>query len=104
MIHQQKYVKELLKWFGMESAKPVDTPIRALTRLVVDDGSPLVGEKYYRGMIRLLLYLTTSRPDIVYSVCSCACFQSNPKQAHLKAVKLILIYLKHTSDLALWYP
>jgi len=51
MIHQQKYVKELLKWFGTESAKPIDTAISPSTRLVVDDGSPLVGEKSYRGMI-----------------------------------------------------
>ena len=55
-------------------------------------------------MIGSLLYLTTSRPDIVFSVGLCAHFQSNPKETHLKAVKRILIYLKHTPDLALWYP
>ena len=51
MIHQQKYVKELLKRFGMESAKPIDTPMSSTTRLVMDDGSPPVEEKSYRGMI-----------------------------------------------------
>jgi len=61
MIHQQKYVKELLKWFGTESAKPIDTHIPPLNRLVVDDGSSSVGEKSYRGMIGSLLYLTASR-------------------------------------------
>ena len=66
MIHQQKYVKELLKRFEMESAKPIDTPISPLTRLVVDDGSPSVGKNSYRGMIGSLLYLTASRPDIIY--------------------------------------
>ena len=95
ITHQQKYVKELLKRFGMESAKPIDTPISPSTRLVVDDRSPLVGEKSYRGMIGSLLYLTAGRPDIVYSVCLCARFQSNPKETHLKAVKWILRYLKH---------
>ena len=55
-------------------------------------------------MIESLLYLTTSRPDIVFSVGLCARFQSNPKETHLKAVKRILRYLKYTSDLALWYP
>jgi len=40
MIHQQKYVKELIKRFGMESAKPINTPISPSTRLVMDDGSP----------------------------------------------------------------
>ena len=70
MIHQQKYVKELLKRFGMESAKPMDTPISPSTRLVMDDGSPSVNEKSYRGMIGSL-DLTASRPDIVFSVGLC---------------------------------
>ena len=104
MIHQQKYIKELLKRYGMESAKPIDTPISPSTRLVMDDGSPSVEEKLYRGMIGSLLYLTASRPDIVFSVGLCARFQSNPKESHLKAVKRILRYLKHTPDLSLWYP
>ena len=65
MIHQQKYVKELLKRFGMESAKPIDTPISPSTRLEMDDGSPSVEDKYYRGMIGSLLYLTASRLFLV---------------------------------------
>jgi len=104
MIHQQKYVKELIKRFEMESAKPIDTPISHSTRLVVDDGSPSVEEKSYGGMIGSLLYLTVSKPDIVFSVGLCARFQSNPNEIHLKAVKWILRYLKYTSDLALSYP
>jgi len=104
MIHQQKYVKELIKRFGMESAKPIDTPISPSTRLVEDDGGPSVEEKLYRGMIGSLLYLTASRPDIVFNVGLSARFQSNPKETHLKAVKWILRYLKHNPDLALWYP
>ena len=88
----------------MESAKPIDTPISLSTRLVEDDGSPLVEEKLYRGVIRSLLYLTASRPDIIFSVGLSARFQSNPKETHLKAVKRILRYLKHTPDIALWYP
>ena len=77
MIHQQKYIKELLKRFRMESAKLIDTPISPSTRLVMDDGSLSVEEKSYRGMIRLLLYLTASRPDIVFSVGLCAVFSLN---------------------------
>ena len=68
MIHQQKYVNELIKRFGMESAKPIDTPISPSTRLVEDDRSPSVEEKLYRGMIGSLPYLTASRLDIVFSV------------------------------------
>ena len=55
-------------------------------------------------MIGSLLYLTASRPDIMYSVCLCARFQSQPKESHLNAVKRIFKYLKGTSDLGLFYP
>ncbi|XP_075092055.1 secreted RxLR effector protein 161-like [Nicotiana tabacum] len=57
----------------------------------------------YKGIIGSLLYLTTSRPDIVFSVVLCARFQSNPKESHLKAAKRILRYLKVTQDLVLYY-
>ena len=60
--------------------------------------------KQYRGMIGSLLYLSSSRPDIMFSVCMCAGFQSNPKQSHLSAVKGIIIYLLGTINLGLWYP
>jgi len=104
MIHQQKYVEELIKRFGMESAKPIDTLISPSTRFVMDDGTPSVEEKSYRDMIGSLLYLTATRPDIVFSVGLCVRFQSKPKETHLKIVKQILRYLKHTPDLTLWYP
>ena len=87
LIHQQKYIKELLKKFGMDSSKPTDTPISPSTKLVIDDGCPSVKEKLYRGMIGSLLYLTASKPDIIFSVGLCARFQSKPNKSHLKAVK-----------------
>ena len=59
--------------------------------------------KFYKGMISSLLYLTASRPDIIFSVCLCACFQSNPKESHLNAVKRFLRYLNGTQTLGLWY-
>jgi len=68
----------------MDSAKPIDTPISPSTRLTMDDGSPSVEEKTYRGMIRSLLYLTASRPDIVFSVRLCVRFQSKPNETTLK--------------------
>ena len=71
----------------MDSSKPIDTPISPSTKLVMDDGSPSVEEKLYRGMIGSLLYLTASKPDIVFSVGLCARFQSNPKETYLTAVK-----------------
>ena len=60
--------------------------------------------KQYRGMIGSLLYLSASRPDIMFSVCMCARFQSNPKQSHLSVVKRIIRYLVGTMNLGLLYP
>ena len=59
--------------------------------------------KQYRGIIGSLIYLSASRPDIMFSVCMCARFQSNPKQSHLIAVKRIIRYLLGTINLGLWY-
>ncbi|GJS78549.1 retrovirus-related pol polyprotein from transposon TNT 1-94 [Tanacetum coccineum] len=58
----------------------------------------------YRGMIGCLLYLTASRPDIMFSICLCARFQEAPKTSHLEAVKRIFRYIKGTMHLGLWYP
>ncbi|GKA69604.1 hypothetical protein Tco_0775668 [Tanacetum coccineum] len=55
-------------------------------------------------MIGSLLYLTSSRPDIMFSVCLCALFQEDPKTSHLEAVKRIFRYIKGTTHLGLWYP
>ncbi|CAM8918128.1 unnamed protein product [Rhodiola kirilowii] len=103
-IHQQKYVKEILKKFGMESAKTCATPMSPNDTLAKDESSPRVDPTLYRGMIGSLLYLTASRPDILFSVCLCARFQADPRETHVKAVKRILRYLKGTDDLCLLYP
>ncbi|CAM8881719.1 unnamed protein product [Rhodiola kirilowii] len=58
---------------------------------------------HHRGMIGSLLYLTASRPDILFSVCLCARFPTDPRETHVKAVKRILRYLKGTDDLCLFY-
>ena len=58
----------------------------------------------YRGIIGYLLYLTTSRPDIVFSIEMCARFEACPRESHLKVSKKIMRYLKKTGDLVLFYP
>ncbi|XP_075076384.1 putative mitochondrial protein AtMg00240 [Nicotiana tabacum] len=70
----------------------------------MDEPSSTVNETMYRGIIGSLLYLTVSKLDIVFSVCLCVGFQSNPKESHMKAAKRILRYLKGTQDLVLYYP
>ena len=61
-----------------------------------DASGNMVDEKLYRSMIGSLLYVTASRPDDMFSVCMCARFQASPRESHLKAIKRILRYLKHT--------
>ncbi|XP_070022750.1 secreted RxLR effector protein 161-like [Nicotiana sylvestris] len=102
-ICQQKYIRELLKRFDMEASKVIDNTIATATRLDMDETGSLMNESMYRGIIGSLLYLTASRPDIVFSVGLCARFQSNPNESHLKAAKRILRYLKGTQDLVLYY-
>ena len=103
-VHQSKYTKNLLKRFGYEDVKPKPTPMNQNSKLTSDESGKDVDIKRYRGMIGCLLYLTASRPDIMFSVCVCARFQSKPKESHLNAVKRIFRYLSGTINLGLFYP
>uniref|UniRef100_A0A1S4CJ59 Uncharacterized mitochondrial protein AtMg00810-like n=1 Tax=Nicotiana tabacum TaxID=4097 RepID=A0A1S4CJ59_TOBAC len=92
-ISQTKYPKELIKKFGMSNAKAIGTPMSPSTALDEDKNSKSVDEIMYRGMIASLLYLTTSRPDIMFTVCKCARYPLAPKEYHLTAIKRIIRYL-----------
>ncbi|GJY45965.1 putative ribonuclease H-like domain-containing protein [Tanacetum coccineum] len=80
------------------------TPIESNKPLVKDEDGEDVDVHVYRSMIGSLMYLTASRPDIMFAVCACARFQVTPKASHLNAVKRIFRYLKHQPKLGLWYP
>jgi hypothetical protein len=103
-ISQTKYIQDILNKFGMKDAKPIKTAMGTNGHLDLDTGGKSVDQKVYRSMIGSLLYLCASRPDIMLSVCMCARFQSDPKEAHLRAVKRILRYLVYTPKFGLWYP
>nr|KYP31691.1 Retrovirus-related Pol polyprotein from transposon TNT 1-94 [Cajanus cajan] len=103
-ISQSKYCNELLKKFGIEGCKEVATPISSTCNLDLDEKGIVVENSKYRVIIGSLLYLTASRPDIMFVVCLCARFQANPKESHMKSVKRILKYLKGTTNVGLWYP
>jgi hypothetical protein len=103
-FNQSKYIKEMLKKFGLEDSKLMKTPMSTEVKLTKDDEGESVDNTKYRGMIGSLLYLTASRPDIMFSVCLCARFQEDPKTSHLEAVKRIFRYVKGTIHLGLWYP
>ncbi|XP_058762245.1 secreted RxLR effector protein 161-like [Vicia villosa] len=87
----------------MNEAKTIETPMATNGKLEKDESDKDVVVKAYRGMIGSLLYLTASRPDIMFSVCMCARYISCPKELHLKAVKRILRYLRGTFKYGLWY-
>ncbi|GKD17325.1 putative ribonuclease H-like domain-containing protein [Tanacetum coccineum] len=103
-ISQDKYVAEILKKFDFVSVKTASTPIETQKPLVKDEEASDVDVHLYRSMIGSLMYLTASRPDIMFAVCACSRFQVNPKTSHLSAVKRIFRYLKGKPKLGLWYP
>ena len=103
-ISQEKYAKDVVSKFGLTTASGKPTPMATNEYLSKEDLSKDVDQKLYRGMIRSLLYITASRPDIMHSVCLCARYQSQPKETHLKAVKRIIRYVNHTFDYGLFYP
>ncbi|GJY77929.1 putative ribonuclease H-like domain-containing protein [Tanacetum coccineum] len=103
-ISQDKYVDEILKKFGFSTVKTASTPMETSKPLMKDENAEDVDVHLYRSMIGSLMYLTSSRPDIMFVVCACARFQVTPKVLHLHAVKRIFRYLKGQPKLGLWYP
>jgi hypothetical protein len=102
-VHQGKYTKDLLRKFDMGETKPLSMPMSTTTALDEDKEGEAVDQKEYRSMIRSLLYLTAMRPDIQFTVCLCACFQSSPRTSHRQAVKRIMRYLRFTPEFGFWF-
>nr|GEX17438.1 putative reverse transcriptase, RNA-dependent DNA polymerase [Tanacetum cinerariifolium] len=101
---QDKYVDEIFKKFGFSTVKTLSTPMETSKPLMKDENVEDVDVHLYRLMIGSLMYLTSSRPDIMFVVCACARFQVKPKVLHLHAIKRIFRYLKGQPKLGLWYP
>jgi hypothetical protein len=96
-----KYTRDILKKFGMNKAKPIKMFMGTNDHLNLDLGGTSVDQKAYRSMIRSLLYLCASKPNIMLSVCMCARFQATPKDCHLRAAKRIMRDLVLTPNLGL---
>ncbi|KAJ9539364.1 LOW QUALITY PROTEIN: hypothetical protein OSB04_032097 [Centaurea solstitialis] len=103
LINQSKYIGDLLKRFHMDTSSVAKTPMASGTLIGSDPKGKPLDQKTYRAIIGSLLYLTASRPDIMFATCFCARFQANPKESHMMAVKRILRYLKGTPNRGLWY-
>ncbi|GJZ50029.1 hypothetical protein Tco_0604219 [Tanacetum coccineum] len=103
-ISQDKYVAEILKKIDFANVKTASIPIKTQKPLVKDEEASDMDVHLYRSMIGSLMYLTASRPDIMFAVCACSRFQVTPKSSHLSDVKRIFRYLKGKPKLGLWYP
>nr|GEY91502.1 hypothetical protein [Tanacetum cinerariifolium] len=99
-----KYTLEILHKHGMDKGQSIGTPMAMKPKLDADLSGNPVDQTDYCSKTRSLMYLTSSRPDIVQAVCFCARYQSRPTEKHLKEVKRIFRYLKGTVNMGLWYP
>ncbi|GJT16061.1 retrovirus-related pol polyprotein from transposon TNT 1-94 [Tanacetum coccineum] len=93
----------LLKKYRIESCDPVDTPMVEKSKLDEDPQGKVVDPTHYRAMVGTFMYLTSSRPELVYIVCMCARYQAHPTKKHLHAVKRIFRYLRGTVNQGIWY-
>nr|GFA17960.1 hypothetical protein [Tanacetum cinerariifolium] len=103
LISQDKYVAKILRKFGLTDRESASTPIDTEKPLLKDPDGKDVDVHTYRSMIGSLMYLTSSRLDIMFAICACAHFQVTPKASHLHAFKRIFRYLKGKPHLGLWY-
>nr|GEV98564.1 hypothetical protein [Tanacetum cinerariifolium] len=101
-INQAKYAQEKLTKHDMTSCDSIGT-LMATKHLDADLSGTLVDQTKYHSMVKVLMYLTASRPDIVHATCYCACYQAKPTEKHLTAVKRIFWYLNDTINMGLWY-
>jgi CRISPR/Cas system Type II protein with McrA/HNH and RuvC-like nuclease domain len=102
-VHQAKYTKDIVRKFKMEDSKAMTTPMSKTTTPNANEQGEHVDQKEYRSMIGSLLYLTTTRPDIQFSVCLCAHFVASPRTSYRQVVKRIFRYLRHIRDFDHWY-
>ena len=102
-IFQEKYAKNLVKRFVLDSKMHASTLMSFLAKLSSDLAGVKVNPTLYRSIIGSLLYLTASRSDISFSVGVCAHFQAASNESHMTAVKRIIRYVNETSDYGIWY-
>ncbi|GJR26108.1 retrovirus-related pol polyprotein from transposon TNT 1-94 [Tanacetum coccineum] len=102
-FNQAKYALEILKKHGMEKCDTIGTPMATKPKLDADLSGKLVDQTDYHSKIGSLMYLASSRPDIVQAVCYFARYQASPTEKHLKEVKRIFRYLRGTINMGLYY-
>ena len=96
-VCQRKYVHDVLSRFGMKDCNAVKNPIVPGTKLSRNDAGPKVDATLFKQVVGSLMYLTTTRPDLMYGVSLISRFMTNPTENHWLAAKRILRYLKGTA-------
>jgi hypothetical protein len=104
VMHQQKYINELLEKFEMTECKSISNPSYTNAKLDESKDEEGVDPTLFRQMIGSLRYLCNSRPDICYSVSVISKFMNSPKKSHMIAAKRILRYVKGTMKYGLLFP
>ena len=103
-ISQKKYAEKILQKFGLEACNGVKNPIvpGSMVLSTEEEGNQADGT-LFKQMVGSLMYMTVTRPDLMYSVCLMSRFMSNPKDVHMAAAKRILRYIKATTNLGIFY-
>ena len=86
-IFQHKYATDILQRFRMDKCKPAQTPIALGTKLTKNGDELTVNNTLYKQLVGNLMYLTTTRPDLMYAVSLISRFMESPKDSHLKVGK-----------------
>ena len=102
-IFQKKYVKEILDMFQMKNCNYVRTPTKFGMKLAKNHEGKKINSTLYKQIVGSLMYLTTSRPDIMYSMSLISRYMENPTEMHLPTIKRILWYLQGTIEFGLYY-
>nr|GFB14438.1 retrovirus-related Pol polyprotein from transposon TNT 1-94 [Tanacetum cinerariifolium] len=102
-INQYNYVNKILKKYRLNTCDTIGTPMDIKDKLDLDQIETPIDATKYHSMIGALVYLTSSKPDIVHATYVCARYRAQPTKKHLKDVKRIFCYLRGTVNIGLWY-
>lgn len=102
-ISQKRYILEILDRFKMKDCNSVSTPTELGFKLTKNGTGKKVDVTLYKQIVRSLMYLTSTRPDIMHAVSLISRYVENPTEIHLLVAKRMFRYLKGTTDFGIWY-
>ena len=102
-INQKKYTQEVLERFSMDKCNPVHNPMVPRFKLTKNGDGVMVDSTFYKKIVGSLMYLTATRPDVMFVVSLISRFMDCPTELHLQSAKRILRYLKGTIDFGVFY-